>query len=265
MKPTVIGLLLYSLSLASPSILAAPPNGKSWVKVEQLSDEFNGVALNLEKWYPFNPKWRGRPPSQFDRGNVVVRDGRLSILTTKPRTDMMISDSEIKYLTGTIKSRVPVLYGYFEMKGKIADSRVSSAFWLYDHSKVTWTELDIFELCGRPPCSKIFNTNAHAKIPDPTTGKLHDLVYTAKFDRSELMPARDVVAGLEWDRDWIRWYVNGKMVRELKNYYWHSPLYIVVDSEVFSAWFGDPEDSELPAEFSVEYVRTWRMNPQSYE
>ena len=47
-------------------------------------------------------------------------------------------------------------------------------------------------------------------------------------------------------------------VRTLANTWWHQPLHVNFDSETFPNWFGLPDPAELPATFSIDYVRSWR-------
>lgn len=253
-------LAILMLAIAGHGHAAPPGQAANWKKIEEFSDEFDGTTVDSSKWYPLNPKWAGRPPSQFTKENVLIRDGNLVILGTKVDSSSPLYQKGTRYLTGTLKSQRPIRYGYFEIKAKIAKSRISSAFWLYDHSKVTWTEIDVFELCGKPPCSDIFHTNLHARLDDRSSGTLTDKAWPEKFRASELLEDGRLVAGLEWDADWVRWYVNGKLIRQSRNTNWHAPLFIVIDSEVFTKWFGDPNDNELPSEFAVDYVRVWQRN-----
>lgn len=253
-------LFLFSFFLFASDLQAAPPSGLSWKKIAEFSDEFDGEHLDASKWYPLNPKWVGRFPSFFSRENVRLRDGNLVIFGTKVDLDDPFFKKGIRYFTGTLKSQRPIKYGYFEVRAKIGDSRISSSFWLYDHSKVTWTEIDIFELCGKPPCSKFFHTNLHARVSDPLTGGFVDKEWPKKFASKEILSESWFVAGFEWGEDWLRWYVDGKLIREEKNTHWHDPLYVVLDSEVFEKWFGEPESSELPSEFFVDYVRVWQVS-----
>jgi hypothetical protein len=62
----------------------------------------------------------------------------------------------------------------------------------------------------------------------------------------------------EWNKKLIRWYVDGQVVRELENTHWHQPLHLNFDSETMPDWFGLPKKEELPARFSIEYVRAWK-------
>jgi len=49
----------------------------TWQAIPELSDEFNGNALDQTKWLPKIPYWNGREPSAHDPANVSVEDGML--------------------------------------------------------------------------------------------------------------------------------------------------------------------------------------------
>jgi len=66
------------------------------------------------------------------------------------------------------------------------------------------------------------------------------------------------VYALEWNKDVIKWWVDGKVVHEVKNTHWHQPLHMNFDSETFQDWFGLPDKADLPSTFSIEYIRSWR-------
>ena len=40
-------------------------NEGNWVLDKKASDEFNGKKVNENKWFPNNPKWKGRQPTFF--------------------------------------------------------------------------------------------------------------------------------------------------------------------------------------------------------
>ena len=66
------------------------------------------------------------------------------------------------------------------------------------------------------------------------------------------------VYGLEWDKDEIKFFVDGVVVRSVENTHWHQPLFLTFDSETMPDWFGMPDDEDLPSTFSIEYVRAWK-------
>jgi hypothetical protein len=51
----------------------------AWTLNASMSDEFNGSTLDLGKWLPMNPQWKGRPPGWFSSRNVTVESGALTL------------------------------------------------------------------------------------------------------------------------------------------------------------------------------------------
>ncbi|MEI8375615.1 MAG: family 16 glycosylhydrolase [Planctomycetota bacterium] len=66
------------------------------------------------------------------------------------------------------------------------------------------------------------------------------------------------VYGVDWEKDEIKFYVDGVVVRNVENTRWHYPLRLIFDSETMPDWFGMPKDEDLPSTFSVGYVRAWK-------
>ena len=68
------------------------------------------------------------------------------------------------------------------------------------------------------------------------------------------------VWGLEWNKDVIRFFIDGFMFREVENTHWHQPLTINVNNES-NKWFKAlPDDSRTDQEYRVKYVRVWQQS-----
>ena len=50
-------------------------NEGNWVLDKKASDEFNGKKVNENKWFPNNPKWKGRQPTFFAKENTTLKNG----------------------------------------------------------------------------------------------------------------------------------------------------------------------------------------------
>ena len=262
-KSTTMALLLIA-SAPAPSFSAPPAEGK-WEPIPELTDEFKGDRLDASKWHDHNPAWKGRKPGFFSRGNTTLGGGRLH-LAAKAEELPDLPKGYHSFTTAAVKSKAKVLYGYFEIKCKPMNSRASSAFWFYarDPSKkktTWWTEIDVFEICGRSnQKDRTYHMNAHV-FATPEDGKKHwnkGRNWEAPFRFADEFH----VYALEWDKNEIKWYVDGTVVHQLKNTHWHQPLHMNFDSETFPKWFGLPKKENLPSTFSIEYVRSWgRANP----
>jgi beta-glucanase (GH16 family) len=237
--------------------LSDQSNKGNWQKYELLSDEFEGAQLDPNKWWPNNPEWLGRQPAYFYPGNVQISDGKLNLTMKKQEVSQMPKDKGYHtYTSAAVKSKTRVRYGYFEVKAKPMKSHGSSSFWFYDSTPEQWTEIDIFEIGGGAPgFERKYNMTLH--VFHTPTEKKHWSMGAEWIAPSDLADDYHIY-GLEWDRDKIKWYFDGVLVRWVENTHWHQPLTLNFDSETMPEWFGLPRDSDLPSTYSIEYVRVWQ-------
>ena len=239
-------------------VTVCPLAGTDWRFIPELSDEFNGSALDTAKWYPYNPGWKGREPGYFSPANVSVRQGNL-ILTSKTETLKNIPPEYNTFTTAAVKSRKRMLYGYYEVRFKPMDSRASSAFWFYAIDPDIWTEIDVFEICGKHPDNtwenKYFATTHVMKAPGVDNHISDNVEWKAPYRLADVYS----VCGLEWNEREIKWYLNGEVIRTRENTYWHQPLDMNFDSETMPEWFGLPDPKDKKGHFKVDYVRVWQL------
>ena len=231
-----------------------PPIEGKWKPIPELTDEFEGTKLDSTKWHDHDPGWKGREPGFFSPKNVAVHDGKLH-LTARVENLPDLPEGYHTFTTAAVKSKALVKYGYFEIKCRPMKSKASSAFWFYKSTAEEWTEIDVFEICGVDATWKnTYNMNAHV-FRSPTEKKHFQRPgkWKAPFDFADDFH----VYALEWNKDVIKWWVDGKVVHEMKNTHWHQPLNMLFDSETFPDWFGLPDKESLPATFSIEYIRSW--------
>lgn len=271
--------------------LSDPNNEGSWILNETLSDEFNGTELNKTKWWilgendDYRNKWKGRAPGQFAAHNVRVENGDL-ILSSKwePEFNFANEKNNGVYYGGTetsadnslpitqacVMSETFFRYGYMEIRCKAADAPVTSSFWTTGYH----SEIDMTENYGKRPIAnpenkpesleRKYRTNMISwdpdKAPDHKNWKVEDLL--------DVRVASDYfVYGFEWDKDYIKTYFNGELIRyatreelEANDQWRHQyPQELWLDSEVFS-WYGLPAQEDLtnPAEYKIDYVRIWQ-------
>lgn len=245
--------------------LSDQENRGGWKRFAPLSDEFEGSSLDRTKWWPRNPTWLGRQPALFHPGNVEVRDGMLHLTMRKQEVaEMPRGKGYHTWTSAAVQSRRVVKYGYFEARCRPMRSHGSSAFWFYRSEKKRWTEIDVFEIGGGAPG---FETKYHMNLhvfhtPDEKRHWSTPSVWHAPRPLADGFR----VYGLEWDRETIRFWVDGVLVRKVANTHWHQALTLNFDSETMPKWFGLPRDADLPSTFSVDYIRVWRKESvRSYE
>ena len=250
---------------APPKPVVKPPqptvkggSDVTWTPRAAWTDEFEGKGLDGAKWHANNPRWKGRQPGFFSTKNVSVADGKLH-LTMKKETLPNLPPGYHSFTCAAVKSKTPVLYGFFEARCRPMDSRGSSAFWFCDNTKTLWTEIDVFEIGGgAPKHERTVHMNLHV-FRTPTEDKHWSKpgVWKAPYRLADGYH----VYGLDWSKTAITFYVDGAAVRTVKNTHWHQPLYLNFDSETMPKWFGLPKADRLPSTFSIDYVRAWKRSP----
>jgi hypothetical protein len=229
-----------------------------WVKYEPMSDEFEGGALDTDKWVRNMYWWKGRQPALFKAENVTVDKGQLLLTMRKePVPEEFRKQGYRDYTSAAVHSRDRTCYGYFEVKARPMNSGGSSSFWFQQDAVPGWgTEIDVFEIGGKAPGHEHkYHMNVHVfRTP---TEKRHWSI-GGDWDAPWRLADDFHVYGLEWDAESTKYYVDGALVRRVRNTHWHQPLYLIFDSETMPKWFGMPDDKDLPSTFHVEYVRAWK-------
>ena len=260
-----IKILCVCFCLIGGMVYADPPEGSKWKLIPELSDEFEGNKLDPQKWFDHNPGWRGRIPGFFSKVNVEVRDGKLH-LTSRVEDLPNLPEEYHTFTTAAVKSKVAAKYGYFEVMCKMMPSRASSAFWFYNIEPDDWSEIDVFEAGPKTPGNEntiwftlhypylnLFN-RARVNYKNPRYDMYKGTVYKAPY----AMTKEYHVYALEWDKDSIKFYVDDELQWSTFNSHWHQVLFMNFDSEIFTGWFGIPDKKNLPATYSIEYVRSWQ-------
>jgi alpha-L-fucosidase len=242
--------------------LSDQENRGDWVKYEPMSDDFEGGSLDTNKWVRNMHWWKGRQPALFKAENVTVSDGQLLLTMRKePVPEEFQALGYRDYTSAAVHSLDRTCYGYFEVKAKPMNSAGSSSFWFQQDAEPGWaTEIDVFEIGGKAPgFESKYNMNLHVfRTP---AEKRHWNVggcWTAPWPMADDYH----IYGLEWNKEEILYYVDGVVVRKVKNTQWHQPLYLIFDSETMPNWFGMPDDRDLPSTFHIEYVRAWKKQSQ---
>lgn len=271
---------LHAASTEDGKVGAPPPCplGAGWVFEAGFSDEFDGTQLDADKWWDFNPAWHGRKPAYFDRGNVRVSEGSLRLMARELDPSEVSVENKVRghdrYSTAIVKSKRRVGYGYFEARCRSMSANVCNAFWLCDPLDAPAKyregdfseEIDIFEVFGKPKNAaerRVFFATVHCyhtpyveSLVNTKKVKLPD--YSAKVKMPFDFDADYHLYALLWTPETLEWFVDGKKAYARTNDCFKRPLHMVFDAEVMQSWVGLPESADLPATFSVDYVRVWR-------
>ena len=230
--------------------------GQQWVLQDELSDEFNGQALDLKKWDNDVADWG---VWSWEPENVWIENGLLKL-----RMHYKVHERQgqkLFYTSGIIKSKAPpIKYGCFEARIKAAPlyPGVCPAFWAYRTEKDLWTEIDFVELTERSRSVRLIDTHSpvfrHPKLAAGTR-LLEPRTWEAPWDPRDAFH----VYGCEWDEAEIKWFIDGQQVASRKNEFWHQPLDVVVSLGVRSPLKEHPSPEGFPTAFEVDYVRVWKV------
>ena len=161
------------------------------------------------------------------------------------------------YTSAALHTKARSSFGYYEVKAKPMNSGGSSSFWFQVEDTPGWlTEIDVFEIGGKAKgFERKYNMTLHVfRTPQEKKHWSVGGIWVAPWRLADDYH----VYGLDWEKDEIKFYVDGVLVRSVENTHWHQPLYLIFDSETMPKWFGMPDDKDLPSTFSAEYVRAWK-------
>ncbi|MFU2325562.1 family 16 glycosylhydrolase [Pseudomonas sp. NFX98] len=243
--------------------LSDQANSGQWILNTKLSDDFNGTTLDRERWHVNNAignESLGRKPALFTPNNASVNNGNLNIVFRKETLPQKYVQLGFKdYTSAMVRTNERGLYGYYEARAKPMNSAGSSAFWLaWTGMEDNATEIDIFEIGGKTKNAALdrsYNMNAHLWATPQSTEHIAD----GSIWISPWRLADDFhIYGFDWQRDTLRWYVDGVLVRESRNLHFFFPMQVIFDSEAMWKWFGVVDDADLPSTFEVDYVYVWQ-------
>ena len=240
--------------------LPAPPPGYQWQRIEALSDEFSGEALDADKWIPYHPYWRGRN-SRHEEVNVSVRDGNLRLKSSLRAGTNEVNASTVTAACVTSKQR-NCGPGYYEARIKASDLSMTSAFWFQGK----YSEIDVIENIGRPSLDK------SRWIEDSMMMNTHffqggwekDIATPKQWKMPTRARAGFHTYGVWWkDEHTIWFYHNNVKIAEVKTGGpFDEPQYMFFDTEVFT-WHGWPTRTSLldavKNTMLVDWVRAWAL------
>jgi len=178
----------------------APPEKAADAKGRSFVDEFNGI--DRQRWFASHG-WSNGPHQGcgWSRKNVRIVDGVLELVLSED------PDSEFRFACGELQSRAFYGYGTYEVRMQAAAAPGTvSAFFNYTgspHGK-PHDEID-FEVLGKD--TKRVQLNYYVG----GSGK-HETFPDLGFDSSTRMADY----AFQWLPDTLRWYIDGKLVREEK-------------------------------------------------
>ena len=258
------------------------PSNK-WVMV--WSDEFTGKKLDFTKWEKEENNYGGgnneRQAYRTESKYCFLRDGNLNIAVY--RDEHTTSDGKKQpYSSARVRSmmRGDWKYGRYEIRAKMPKGQgIWPAVWMLPtESKYGgWAaggEIDIIESRG----SAVEETTGALHFGGPWPRNTY-LSHSYTFPKESKNAAEDFhVYILEWSRDEIKWFVDGKLVKTRYKKEWFSeamknnasapfdqPFHMIINVAVDGVFFKNTKqkadllpDSAFPQVLKVDYVRVYQ-------
>lgn len=257
MIPKVFLLTSFLTVVVHFSLLAQPPSGKNWkLKFE---DNFDGVTLDLTKW-SFGFGW-GTNSGSFSEKN------RPSNLTFQNGFAVIKAESENNvYYSAAINTRNKMVLkrGYWEARIRVSQnvSGCIPAFWQKLNSDIWPPEVDIMEYFG---IQKTQSVTVHYKN-QAGENKQSGSTYNGGDMTTDFH-----VYGLEFNEQYLRWFTDGKLVREITpqthpdffNQWREEDKYTMLNIHLTDnyTWLGKVDKSKLPFYMYIDYFRIYEEVP----
>ncbi len=255
------------------------PSGKTWSKIENLSDEFNDGSLDENKWLNTDPnRWIGRAPGIFKKNTVIEAENNLMLTAYQLDTPEVVNGNTFTHAGSNIYSKEAAQVGYyFECKMKANKTFMSSTFWLINNRNdgtgcdKRVTELDIQECVGQITGTANFAQKFDETIHSNTHSRQTDCTATptgSAGDDSEVGAKvwEDYhVYGAWWkSATEIEFYLDGKKVYTITpKANFDLPLYLRMVVETYD-WNPVPSDGGMTGNEEerttyYDWIRTWEL------
>jgi beta-glucanase (GH16 family) len=208
-------------------------NGKFVLKWE---DNFD--SLDLTRWTKSTHGFRNNM-AYFIPENAVIVNNRLRLRAKNEYYE------GYDYTSAEVRSNEEFLYGKFVVKMKPADGTgLVSAFFTYTTSQPL-NEIDI-EMLGQD--NRFITTNYWTSSKNKYSEVL-ELNFNASSEFAEYI--------IEWTPDYIKWYVNNKLIRTVTKDIPTLPQKIYMNLWISdnSDWVGEIDNSNLPVHAEFDYVK----------
>lgn len=242
-------------------------------------DDFDGNELNMKNWNyeTHEPGWVNNELQEYtdSKDNIYVKDGKLVIKANKT-TKTVDGKKQDWYTSGkvTSKAKQDFKYGKFEIKAKAVKGQgLWPAIWMMPREENfygQWPrcgEIDIMELLGHEP-NKSYATVHYGNPHKEQQG-------TYVLDKGTLADDYHVY-GLEWEPSEMRFYVDGKLINKVNDWYtategkgevtFPAPFdqffYLQFNLAVGGNWPGNPDKTTNfdNAKFMIDYVKVYQKD-----
>ena len=270
----LLPILILFITCQEPKSSEKQPVVNEWDKEAWTlvwNDEFDGPALNLEKWsFEIGGHGWGNNELQYysdDDSTAFIQDGKLVI-----RADLVPqgtgSSDNLRYFSSArlrTSGKGDWRYGRIEVKAKLALGQgIWPAIWMLptDWMYGGWPEsgeIDIMEHVGYDP------------------GRVHGSIHTGSYNHKintqrggskllDKISSKFYVYAIEWYEDRIDFLIDDSKYFSFQNdgkndfntWPFNQRFHLLINIAVGGDWPGSPDETtQFPTEMEVEYVRVY--------
>ena len=270
----LLPILILFITCQEPKSSEKQPVVNEWDKEGWTlvwNDEFDGPALNLEKWsYEIGGHGWGNNELQYysdDDSTAFIQDGKLVI-----RADLVPqgtgSSDNLRYFSSArlrTSGKGDWRYGRIEVKAKLALGQgIWPAIWMLptDWMYGGWSEsgeIDIMEHVGYDP------------------GRVHGSIHTGSYNHKintqrggskllDKISSKFYVYAIEWYEDRIDFLIDDSKYFSFQNdgkndfntWPFNQRFHLLINIAVGGDWPGSPDETtQFPTEMELEYVRVY--------
>ena len=270
----LLPILILFITCQEPKSSEKQPVVNEWDKEGWAlvwNDEFDGPALNLEKWsFEIGGHGWGNNELQYysdDDSTAFIQDGKLVI-----RADLVPqgtgSSDNLRYFSSArlrTSGKGDWRYGRIEVKAKLALGQgIWPAIWMLptDWMDGGWPEsgeIDIMEHVGYDP------------------GRVHGSIHTGSYNHKintqrggskllDKISSKFYVYAIEWYEDRIDFLIDDAKYFSFQNdgkndfntWPFNQRFHLLINIAVGGDWPGSPDETtQFPTEMEVEYVRVY--------
>ena len=270
----LLPILILFITCQEPKSSEKQPVVNEWDKEGRAlvwNDEFDGPALNLEKWsYEIGGHGWGNNELQYysdDDSTAFIQDGKLVI-----RADLVPqgtgSSDNLRYFSSArlrTSGKGDWRYGRIEVKAKLALGQgIWPAIWMLptDWMYGGWPEsgeIDIMEHVGYDP------------------GRVHGSIHTGSYNHKintqrggskllDKISSKFYVYAIEWYEDRIDFLIDDSKYFSFQNdgkndfntWPFNQRFHLLINIAVGGDWPGSPDETtQFPTEMELEYVRVY--------
>lgn len=250
------------------------------------SDEFNGEKIDENKWTIIDGMVNHG--AIYNRGAVSIKkDGNNSYLAIKTKNfnsteelikavgvdnylGQSINKQKVTWSSGRIesKNKYSFQFGRMAVRAKVNDSQgIWPAIWMLAQDETGHDEIDVLEYLGQDPWGAWTTNHFGILGKNKASNGIRNSNYEAWSQDFHVFE-------VEWDPEFIKWYIDGKQVFQStqgkddgRDGMHTRPMFPILETQVGDGWVGDvdynKQNTKQDSDYLIDWIRIYQMPNQA--